>query len=868
MKTVSKLFTAAVVLFTAIACQSIDEGKIETNQLEVSATIVGSDDTKVDYDVTNDKDHNVYSISPEWTVDDEIIGFDNLGHTFTFTAAGVSPNGKNATFTLGDYKLESGVYKLYAIYAPGYSTENFKGDEEGKYLEIDLSSQGGVLNGEAPVLMCATAEVNGDKVNFSFANQTAIIGVNRFQLYGATVNKVNSMTLKGVVTEGKFEIGNKGNLVLNPTGLATSITATNGVTGWALENGICEAGVYFAAIPSTNATLSLEAFAGEKTYKKVDFVTGQTLEAGKYYHTARVLASFPVAKVTIDGVETEYYTIAEAFAAADCSNKDCTITLLENCSTSEQLLIDDGNNGAVTLDLNGKTLNCSTSNAYINVLNNRDFTITDNSDKNVAKQGTIKTSEANYVVRNYGGSLTIAGGNIRSTRNYYAIYTSGTATISGGKIYSTHTGVYVESGSLIISGGEIESTKQCVSNSGTTNISGGTFTSTSTEIAQSTGSSATINVTGGYFSSESTSVELFTIASSGNCYVTGGYFDRAVSSTFTKTSNGYARSHILNTTAATRDDYPFKVGSWQGGYPFVVKIGTSSTTYWHNNLPSAARQARNAQNDVEISLRVNTEKNQSKSDLTNNNGNAITLDLNGKTLSTDASRFITTSGELTIKDGTRTGVKISSSDNVVVWLTANNVNVSIEDCEITTSASGTNFQRPIIDMISNKGNLEIRNSKIYSTGHYTVLRVYSGTTDIYTSELTSGKNDNGYYVMVASGSGTLNVHSGSFYTSGTDNSSSCHIASSNAHINILADDANNPCYFYSSGRTVSSGNSSYYQNTKICGGYFNQMPTPPSGGGEPKYITGYTMGLIQTQTYTPSTVGTPLTYDFGLVATN
>ena len=101
MKTVSKLFTAAAIAFAAVACQVIDEGQIVTRQLEVTATIAEDEASKVDYDVVNDDEKKIYTISPTWHLGetpDQIIGFDNLGNTFTFTVSGVSGYGKIATF--------------------------------------------------------------------------------------------------------------------------------------------------------------------------------------------------------------------------------------------------------------------------------------------------------------------------------------------------------------------------------------------------------------------------------------------------------------------------------------------------------------------------------------------------------------------------------------------------------------------------------------------------------------------------------------------------------------------------------------------------------------------------------------------------
>ena len=156
MKKISKLFAILAVLLFAASCQNtaIDNGQtIDNGAFTVTATIVTPDATRVTYDV----DNVGHTITPAWTVGDEIIGFDDADQTFTFLVDAVDGSGR-ATLDLNGY-VPGGATKLYAIYYPGKAVSDFGGSASDYTLAVDLGTQGAVLNDASPVLMCATAAI-------------------------------------------------------------------------------------------------------------------------------------------------------------------------------------------------------------------------------------------------------------------------------------------------------------------------------------------------------------------------------------------------------------------------------------------------------------------------------------------------------------------------------------------------------------------------------------------------------------------------------------------------------------------------------------------------------------------------------------
>lgn len=109
-----------------------------------------------------------------------------------------------------------------------------------------------------------------------------------------------------------------------------------------------------------------------------------------------------------------------------------------------------------------------------------------------------KNGEVYAVYNNSGGTVSITGGNIKSTRYAVLNNSGGTVNITGGNIEGTFIGI-ANFGELAISEGSIQgSYAVSVGTGATADISGGTFTGTgATQYALSCGGTA--NITGGTF---------------------------------------------------------------------------------------------------------------------------------------------------------------------------------------------------------------------------------------------------------------------------------------------------------------------------------------------------------------------------------
>lgn len=832
MKKIITLILGVAVLFS---CQQVDidsNTEITGKPLKVTAYIDGNIETRMSYDTTYN------SILPHWEDGDEVFGFDNAGGTFTFT---VTRSGNNeAELSVPSAYQETyqsnGATKLYAIFAPSYSVANLSNNT----LSIDLASQGGVLDASTPALMCATGSIVNNEAELHFTNQTAIIGVKKFQLNGVSaVSEVTGLTINGVITGGIIAVDQTTDkLKLTPGSTISSITASG---SWETDaSGICTTAVYFAAMPTDNADLTLSATTGTSSFDNLSSIKQSDIEAGKYYYLSKKLGT-PVAAI---GRE-RYETIDAAWAVANAAKSDVTLTLLANCTADATLTLNNSGSGAVTLDLNGKTLTGPSSNPTLSISNSRSLTVCDNSTSNVANQGALVGVSNAHTVYAYEGTIEISGGTINAPRNHDKaalwIQTSSSATMSGGKLdasSSNYMAAYVGSGSsLTVSDGDIESHLQCIYSIGTTTITGGKFESKTTYPVYSVGT-GNISVSGGYFSSQSTSVELFNVAklddNTGTCTVTGGCFDRAINSYRT------ARCNTLNDEAETKATHPFKVGNY--AKKWIIKKG--SNTYNHATVGCAVTQANSAAADVTMTPNSDANHTSTVSFTLNNPSHTITLDIKGQTVGkTSSGKFITAGGKVIITDsGTTKGI-LQAAYSPVIDITSDGAEVELDGIEIKcTKATGSSWNGDaVINLESNNGSLDIQDAKVYSTKKLSTLRAYKGTVTIDNSELSSGTESAGWYTLLALNLSTITVNSGSFYTSGTSNSSSCHIAYNEARVTI------NDGYFYSNGRTVSAGDKSYYNKMTLNSGYYNQLPSVPSSGtgqDHPNYGAGLSMQAI------------------------
>ena len=538
MKKSLKLFAILAVLLFAASCQNngLDGNQSLQPTLKVTATIVTPDATRVSYDVDNASTH---TITPAWTVGDKIIGFDDDDHTFTFTVSSVDGAGR-AVLDLGGYAQGSAT-KLYAIYAPGKTESNFSGTGEATTLAVDLSTQdGAALNDNSPVLMCATAEITAGSATLTFENQTAIIGVTRFKLPAAAT--VTSVSVDGLITTGTFSVDG-GTLILTPgTTPATVSAAGSWATG---ADNVCETPLYFATLPTASAKIALRASDGANDYGNLASIAAADIVAGNYYYMQKILGA-PVADV--NGVK--YGTIDDAFAAANRADSDVTITVLDNCTAADRLLLSGDGTAEVTLNVGTYTVTFAEEDSIL-VNGTRSLTITGTTGK-IVSDGTVLRAAGSSTV-------TINGGTLQSTAARAAYCTSdatlniegnaslegatvgawsvgtanvrGSATVTGGTSY----GFYVNGGTTTVSEnavitGSASGTYGCYvqrtadNNAPILNMTGGTIRAlapvngNNTRNAIRVGEHGTANISGGILSAVATALY---IADSGSVNISG-----------------------------------------------------------------------------------------------------------------------------------------------------------------------------------------------------------------------------------------------------------------------------------------------------------------------------------------------------------
>ena len=446
MKKIVSVLSIAAVLISMTACEHENlapDGGLNPD-FKVTATIEPIENTtRVGYTVDNTEN----TVTPEWQVDDQIFGFDSEGNTFTYRVSAVDDGTKEATLALVGEYTPGTASKAYAIYYPGKTVSNFEGSGTALTLAVDLSAQSGALNTSSPVLMCATADITPGGINFSFQNQTAIIGVKAFQLPEAAT--ITSMDLNGVITTGSFSVV-EGVLKLTPKGSPTKVTATGNWTT-ADDGGLqkVKTGVYFASLPTTGANLVLNASSSTKEYANVTAIASTDLVAGNYYYMSKILAG-SVAEISA----VKYATIDEAFAVANRATSNVTITLLADCLASGSLSLNDTGSGAVTLDMNGKDLTMPNQIC----VSGRTLTITDSSSGLLAEQGTIDfTYTGGYALYvESSGTLNFQGGTLQNNHTSQALYsTSSIVNMTGGKVLAQKYAAVYSTGMFTISGNAI-----------------------------------------------------------------------------------------------------------------------------------------------------------------------------------------------------------------------------------------------------------------------------------------------------------------------------------------------------------------------------------------------------------------------------
>lgn len=308
-------------------------------------------------------------------------------------------------------------------------------------------------------------------------------------------------------------------------------------------------------------------FAAAEGYKIVE----AAVEGGYTYTAAEIT---PVAQIG----DVQYNTLAEAVAAVPTDGTQTTITMIDNETIVGNSGVTIAANQNVVLDLNGKTVTLSVTEAKGSQLitNNGTLTITDNSDeKNGKLTNTADESLAvgNWPSNNYvtniitnAGTLNIEAGTIQNTANGSICYAVDNNSTSRDAILNINGGYLTAVGTVVRQFCN-STTKQ-----NTVNISGGEVVTNGSAALwiQMPGSDATkapmaaLNVTGGTLSAKTYA---FYDYSYGNAFTNtqynldGGTFDGGI---FSYGANIEITDGTYNSWVAIKQTQPSEV-SISGG---------------------------------------------------------------------------------------------------------------------------------------------------------------------------------------------------------------------------------------------------------------------------------------------------------------
>ena len=655
MKKAIKLFSILALLLCVVSCQisGIDNGVLNDG-FKVTAVIDNSNATRVSYAV----DNTAYTITPTWTVNDKIIGFDDQGVTFNFTVA--SLDGDKAVLSVGDY-VPGTATKLYAIYAPGYDKANFA---DGK-LTVDLNPQTGELNDETCVFMSATATIEGGNVCFTFKKETAILGLKKFKLPVTAATTISSMELIGVPASGVFSVKEDA-LVFEPA-TTTDMISLKG--NWTTDaEGVCETPIYISVAPKAAANVAINMSTGSEHFVNVTSISTD-IEAGYYYHMSKVMGE-PVAQVG----DTYFATIDEAFAAANAIPSVVTITLLKDCASAATLTLNNAD-GVYTLDLNGKTLTTPNATGISSV--GTKFILTDNSTDDPTAWGTITTVAANtgkYIVYIDGGNGRMLKGNIVSPAYRCLFFTNGAnGSVEGGKLSSPAgipLGIGSSAGNVDVTGSPvIEGSGNTIYYwGGTGTISGGYISNAKTSAVIYAAGTSVVTVTG---DCHIKTPNINPAASTGDAtmYVTGGYFNVAIRDVYAVDKDSNVYYNVPNPNNAESDTYPYTVVP-AASNPLVATVISGSNIWKHANVMSAGMQADiRSKNTAATTLKIEADINSAQTfSFAEPHKYMLTVDMNGHKLNSTASPALTADCPITIQDSGENAAIITTGEVAVLGL--------------------------------------------------------------------------------------------------------------------------------------------------------------------------------------------------------
>ncbi len=483
----------------------------------------------------------------------------------------------------------------------------------------------------------------------------AITNGTNVTITGGTVNGAVYGGTNGGTISGNVNVTIGGTAKIGGTGNGVDINAANGTAGvdsFKIDPNLTDEASVHVFLPAgyTEGTIATEAVAADlaKITLTGDGATGK--EA--YLDGTEIKVRTSLKPVTVFGSDDQqkesYDTLAAAIGAAATGDK-----LVINKDINLDTTGVSFSGKALTLDLNGQTVTYSGSGSAISLSGdtNTGLTVKDSSG---GENGKLEANGSNGIAINNGstGEVKVTGGTVSMTNsNGYAVCNSstGTVTVSGGTL-ETNAGagktIYnALTGAVNICGGTVKATG--TSGSAIFNVSTGKITI-----------SDSATVTSANESSTSGTIHLNAVPSgSGDpktvLDITGG----TVSNTVT---DGYAvYFYPSSVTAANLHTYYTKTGGTVGRvYPAAVELLGSDDAFKGSYATLAAAIGVATTGDK---LKVIADIDLGSGASVDINGIALTLDLNGHTVSHSGSEPTSVAIKLINVEGTGLTVMDSST---------------------------------------------------------------------------------------------------------------------------------------------------------------------------------------------------------------
>lgn len=525
-------------------------------------------------------------------------------------------------------------------------------------------------------------------------------------------------------------------------------------------------------------------------------------------------------------------TLQSAAKGLNASTKEQDFHLTSNVNTTSRVTLECA--GKVNLYLDDHVITSSVGRAVL-VRTNVDIY-----DGPLGEGGITTTAASPAVLDSTNNTtLSIYGGSIRGSYSYGAVRAYGssvTLNISGAKTLIENTGT----GAALNVGGTDDSTVTANISGGTlkagdgialrcgyglTQVTGGTFISNTTAAA-TVNNAASLNVSGGYFYTGESAEEIVG-NTKGTVAVSGGWFSKAPSASVIAT--GYMAES--NPTTVDGRNYTHHVVD----DPLAVKIASVNGVQFASfgDAVDAAVAYSGGDATVTLTLLADVTGLADRLDLTNASGKPIVLDLNAHTLGVVIDSVMTTTGTLTITDGSGTNTgKYTSSKRKQLYLFGSGT-ITIRNCIIECTrggymATGSNYS--MIEVVGtgktdNHGEVNVIDSKVYSTSYLKPFYVQYGTLTFDGAEVTCGTSSvGGYYCVDVFSGGSVTVDDSSFLTfdrkSNGDKYGCIHSRTGNTSVGSSI--TINSGWFYS-GKSLSVhvDHPEYGKVFTINGGYFN-----------------------------------------------